>query len=176
VVEGRPIDTIVDQSRTLLRALEFSGISEVEFKVHADTGVPYLIEVNPRHWDQHHLGTVCGVNLSLELYRDVAEPRRLASSEHDDPPPRQDAGPVRWIAEHDLFHHLLQAVLRRDGSWRPALACARGRRTYSVFDRRDPSPGLRQLRNTAGELRRMAANRLRASTVRDRPVPGTRRT
>jgi predicted ATP-grasp superfamily ATP-dependent carboligase len=176
VVEGRPIDTIVDQSRALLRALEFSGISEVEFKVHADTGVPYLIEVNPRHWDQHHLGTACGVNLSLELYRDLAEPRRLSSPQHDEPPPRQDPGPVRWIAEHDLFHHVLQAVLRRDGSWRPALASARGRRTYSVFDRHDLGPGLRQLRNTAGELRRMAANRLRATTTRGRPVPGTRQT
>lgn len=176
VVEGRPIETIVDQSRTLLRALEFSGISEVEFKVHAATGVPYLIEVNPRHWDQHHLGTVCGVNLSLELYRDVAEPRRLSSPQHDEPPPLQDPDPVRWIAEHDLFHHLLQAALRRDGSWRPALACARGRRTYSVFDRHDLRPGLRQLRNTAGELRRMAANRLRAATTRDRQEPGTHRT
>lgn len=174
VVEGRPLGTVVAQSHALLRALEFSGISEVEFKVHSATGVPYLIEVNPRHWDQHHLGTACGVNLSLELYRDLVDPGRLGASGRDEPAPTQQAGAVRWVAEHDLFHFMLHSIERRDGAWRQALRCARGPRTYSVFDRHDPRPGLRQLRNLAGELRRMATNRLRGLAARRRPAQADR--
>ncbi len=75
----RPDPEILPQSRALLRALRFSGISEIEFKIHERTGVAYLIEINPRHWDQHYLGTACGVNLSLEQYLDLTEPRGLAS-------------------------------------------------------------------------------------------------
>ena len=163
VVEGRPMDTVVAQSHALLEALQFSGISEIEYKLHAATGVPYLIEINPRHWDQHRLGSACGVNLSLELYRDLVDPRRIDSPDHDDAPPRQRPEAVRWVAEHDLFFHLLQAARRRDGSWRAALAQARGRKTWSVFDWRDPRPGLRQLRNIAGQLARMAGNQLRGA-------------
>jgi predicted ATP-grasp superfamily ATP-dependent carboligase len=163
VVEGRPMETIVAPSHALLKALRFSGISEIEFKVHDVTGVPYLIEINPRHWDQHYLGTACGVNLTLELYRDLVDPQRLDLPAGANPPPRQSATAIRWVAEHDLFFHLLHRAMRRDGSWRKAAACVRGRRTYSVMSWSDPRPGLRQLRNIAADLRRRFASRLRAT-------------
>ena len=91
VLEARPVPEIVEPSKALLRALGFSGISEIEFKIHETTRVPYLIEINPRHWDQHHLGTACGVNLSLELYRDVTG-RSLIGTGEPTPPAQRRPG------------------------------------------------------------------------------------
>ena len=172
VVEGRPMDTIVAQSHALLEALRFSGISEIEYKLHAATGVPYLIEINPRHWDQHRLGTACGVNLSLELYRDLVDPRRIDSPDHDDAPPRQRPEAVRWVAEHDLFFYLLRSTWRRNGAWSQALAHLGGHRIYSVTDRHDLRPALRQLGNISGALCDSVTNRLRA-IARPDPAPPT---
>jgi predicted ATP-grasp superfamily ATP-dependent carboligase len=39
------------------------GFFEAEFKEDA-SGTPYLIEVNPRHWDQHAIGRFSGVNVT----------------------------------------------------------------------------------------------------------------
>lgn len=144
IVEGLPIEQIVEPSQRLLATLGFSGISEIEYKIHDVTGVPYLIEINPRHWDQHHLGTVCGVNLTLEQYRDLEDPGRLVD-EASGEPPKQIRESVCWIAEQDLFMYCLAGLVRLDGRLRALLPMLRGRRTYSVLDSTDLRPGLRQL-------------------------------
>ena len=46
------------------------GPLAVEFKVHATTGVPYILEVNPRFWGYSYLATKCGLNfpyLSIKI-------------------------------------------------------------------------------------------------------------
>jgi D-aspartate ligase len=55
----------------LLRSLRFSGIAEVEFKRDRRSGEYKLIEINPRHWDQHSIGTNAGVNISYVAYQDL---------------------------------------------------------------------------------------------------------
>jgi predicted ATP-grasp superfamily ATP-dependent carboligase len=156
IVEGMPISEIVPASRQLLQALDFSGISEIEFKRHERTGVPYLIEINPRHWDQHYLGTACGVNLSLEIYRDLAAPSAPAERSDDPPAPRQQAAPVRWIAERDLLFYALRGLRHRRRGLLADLASIRGKRTYSVHDRTDPKPGNAQMRGLARDLAGLA--------------------
>ena len=156
IVEGVPIPEIVPHSVALLRALRFSGISEIEFKIHERTKVPYLIEINPRHWDQHYLGTACGVNLTLEMYRDLIVPPANAESTAERPPPKQTADVVRWVAEQDLFFHVLRNMRnRQSGVWKE-IRNARGVRTYSVFSHDDPGPGRKQLRNAMSLLGRLA--------------------
>ena len=153
IVEGTPIPEIVPHSKTLLRALQFEGISEIEFKIHEQTGVPYLIEINPRHWDQHYLGTACGVNLSLELYRDFTESERL--SRNDDPAPTQRHDPVRWVAEQDLLFYALRGLrTRRPGLW-DELRMNTGNRTYSVMNPDDPAPGRKQFSNGLRQIARL---------------------
>ena len=156
IVEGAPIPEIVPHSRTLVRALGFSGISEIEFKRHERTGVDYLIEINPRHWDQHYLGTACGVNLSLEQYLDLAEPGRLGLGADEEPrPPRQQPGAVRWIAERDLLFYALRRLRAHPaGLWRE-LRLARRPRTFSIRDRADPMPGNKQQQSICRELKRL---------------------
>ena len=155
IVEGLPIPEIVAPSQRLLQNLGFSGISEIEFKVHEQTGVPYLIEINPRHWDQHELGTACGVNLSMELYLDVTQPNR-AGSANAHAAPQQNPESVRWIAEQDLIHYALSAVPSGEISAATLRQLIRKPRRFSVCDSNDPRPAFKQ----AGNLARQLANRV----------------
>jgi predicted ATP-grasp superfamily ATP-dependent carboligase len=161
VVEGLPIEGIVEPSRRLLREIGFSGLSEIEYKVHEKTGTAYLIEINPRHWDQHFLGTACGVNLTLEWYRDLTEPERLVPSRAPEEAPRQSPTPVRWIADQEFALYAATALAEHGSEAARPRALLRGRKTFAVLDWRDPRPGLRQFHNISRVLGRAALARLR---------------
>ena len=70
IVRLEPNPDVERLGKRLLEALSFEGTAEVEFKRHIPSGEYRLIEVNPRHWDQHALGLTCGVNLAWIAYRD----------------------------------------------------------------------------------------------------------
>ena len=155
VVEGLPLGGIAEPSNRLLGKIGFNGISEIEYKIHAITGVPYLIEVNPRHWDQHHLGTVCGVNLTREWYLDIVGASRSA-----DHAGRQVETPVRWFADQEFALYAASALLKRGRAMRNVRDLLNGKKTFAVLDWHDPKPGLRQAGNVMGILSRAAINRL----------------
>jgi predicted ATP-grasp superfamily ATP-dependent carboligase len=133
VVEAIRLPELVEPSRRLLRALNFHGISEIEFKRDERDGRLYLIEINPRHWDQHGLGNAVGVNLSEALYRDVThQPQREMLQTNE---------PVIWVAEAEYLRHLLRCALGR-ADWENAAAAWGARRTWAVLDSTDPKPFL----------------------------------
>ena len=164
IVEGLPLPEVVEPSRTLLRALDFRGMSEIEYKRHAVNGDLYLIEINPRHWDQHELGTICGVNLSLELYRDLTDRSRL-QRDSSRPPPTQRVDSVRWIAERELLHYAISAIPAGETSIAELRTLMRRPRRYAVCDAADPLPGARNLLHVARDVARRVANRQGRRTV-----------
>jgi predicted ATP-grasp superfamily ATP-dependent carboligase len=133
VVEALPLPQLEKPSHDLLAAVKFRGISEIEYKRDRRTGKLYLIEINPRHWDQHGLGTQVGVNLSEALYRDATlqAPRAM----------QQGAERCLWIAEAEYARHLLRCLAGR-APLRDATLAFGARRTWTVFDRRDMRPFL----------------------------------
>ena len=133
VVEAIRLPELVEPSRRLLRALSFHGISEIEFKRDERDGRLYLIEVNPRHWDQHGLGDAVGVNLSEALYRDATHQPSREMLQTDEP--------VIWVAEAEYLRHLIRCALGRAG-WENAGAAWGARRTWAVLDSKDPKPFL----------------------------------
>jgi D-aspartate ligase len=144
VVEALTIPDLERPSRTLLRGLGFRGISEIEYKRDQRTGQLYLIEVNPRHWDQHGLGSAVGVNLSEALYRDITgQPIRVM---------RQTTERVRWVAEAEYARHLARCVLGR-APLRDAMLAIGGRRAWSVFHRSDMGPFLSLMGIRSGKSR-----------------------
>jgi predicted ATP-grasp superfamily ATP-dependent carboligase len=104
-VEAVPIPDLEEPSRRLLRRLQFRGISEIEFKRDERDGRLYLIEINPRHWDQHGLGTSVGVNLSEALYRDATEQPARAM--------RQSSARKTWIGDIELFRYVVDVIRGR---------------------------------------------------------------
>jgi D-aspartate ligase len=75
VGEALWVEDVVEQGLTLLRALGFHGLSQVEFKRDPRDGSFKLIEVNPRLWQWHGLASACGVDLPRIAYEDLTGER-----------------------------------------------------------------------------------------------------
>lgn len=154
VVEAIDCPAIVPPTFALLNAFGYTGIAEVEFKLDKATGIYYLIEINPRHWDQHELGTLVGINISRIAYEDMRGPAPEAVL-----PAYPPGNRCLWIAERelafDMGRNVLASVatvtgtglLRRGLSsavrtWRETSALVRGRRIYAMSRWSDPLPGV----------------------------------
>jgi len=68
-------EDVVDQGLALLRTLEHTGLSQVEFKRDPRDGALRLMEVNPRLWQWHGLAAACGVDLPRIAYEDLVGER-----------------------------------------------------------------------------------------------------
>jgi D-aspartate ligase len=71
VGEALWVPEAVDDALTLLRAIGYRGVSQVEFKRDPRDGRYKLMEINARLWQWHGLATACGVDLPLIAYRDL---------------------------------------------------------------------------------------------------------
>lgn len=58
---------LADASERLLGALDWEGVAMVEYKVAADSGTPYLMEVNGRFWGSLQLAIDAGVDFPALL-------------------------------------------------------------------------------------------------------------
>ncbi|MEW6379740.1 MAG: ATP-grasp domain-containing protein [bacterium] len=56
----------------LLEALEWHGVCQADFAVHEGSGVPYLLDVNPRFWSATHLAVISGVDFPCLMYQIAA--------------------------------------------------------------------------------------------------------
>ena len=69
IAESTPmIDDVRTFSKAILKASDFSGISQIEFKWDKRDGQYYLMEINPRIWLWAQTATLSGVNLVLAYY------------------------------------------------------------------------------------------------------------
>jgi len=132
-VEAVQLPELEVPSRRLLSRLKFRGISEIEFKRDERDGRLYLIEINPRHWDQHGLGTAVGVNLSEALYRDATgqRPRTMHQSS------------IRkvWIGDGELMWHVIR-VLQGRAPVRDLSVLLEANKLPSIFNWSDLRPFL----------------------------------
>ncbi len=124
-------------SEEFLRAIDYYGLVEVEFKRDPRDGIYKLLDVNARTWGYHTLGPVAGLDFPYLLFRDqVGE--QIPQQPHA-------KGGVRWVR---LLTDLPTAALEiRRGSltWRAYLRSLRGVEAEAVFSREDPLPGLVEL-------------------------------
>jgi predicted ATP-grasp superfamily ATP-dependent carboligase len=164
---GHAVETIhrpdlMEATLKLLASLGYQGIFEAEYKEDSE-GRAHLIEINPRHWDQHLLGTACGINVTRLALQDLFD--------LDADPPVYRFQRALWL--NDAF--ALRLRLTRAPEWAELAAQLRAesppaRRMPSVFRKDDPLPALfaytRQLGDLAGALRRASDQRLRSALSR----------
>ena len=154
VVEATEVSAVIAPSVELLRAFAYSGIAEIEYKYDKATGTYFLIEINPRHWDQHELGNLVGVNITWLAYADLVglRPSRVAAS--------YVAGSrYKWIAESELVLGITRSL------WSELAGLARSKRR--VRDR------LGVLARTYRETRNLlAGKRIFAMSSLADPMPG----
>src|SRR5262249_26035258 len=133
------------------------------------SGKWFLIEVNPRHWDQHEVGAHVGINLSWIAYQDMIG-RQVGHQVAE----QNTATQFRWIAETEALMLILrnaytqvqqnrglnlpltERLSRQLGilkaSFREAAFLLKGRKVFAVFHRRDPIPGVLLCLRTIREL------------------------
>lgn len=155
VVEAMEVPAIVGASLRLLRAFGYRGLAEIEFKYDRAAQTYFLIEVNPRHWDQHELGVLVGVNLTHIAYNDM-----IMASTVKALPVYKRGRTYKWVAEREFIYAVAkdfrnQVRLARPvkGLLRALLAATantvadmrtllRGQRILGILRMRDPHPGM----------------------------------
>lgn len=147
VGESVPVEPIVRDGERLLRALNFYGISQVEFKFDARDGRYKLMEVNPRAWSWIGLPIGMGVNIPYAFFCDALGV--------DIP---VQAMPSLRAAYVSLYDDLYWSLKARDG--RPWAHCFQG---YDVvvepyYAKDDRLPGLIHFQRCALRVAGMAGN------------------
>lgn len=62
-------EALVSVAQAIGKRLQYVGIADIDFKYDARDGQYKYLELNPRLGLCHHFGTRCGVNLTLDAYR-----------------------------------------------------------------------------------------------------------
>jgi predicted ATP-grasp superfamily ATP-dependent carboligase len=135
-VETVALPALEEPSVRFLRAIDYYGLVELEYKLDPRDGQLKLLDVNARTWGYHSLGPAAGVDFPYLLFQDlVGEPV---------PPVRARPG-VRWIRLVTDVPNALVDI--RAGRLRPGeyLRTLRNVGTEAVFSARDPLPGLYEL-------------------------------
>jgi D-aspartate ligase len=123
-------------SERFLRAINYYGLVEMEYKLDRRDNQYRLLDVNGRTWGYHSLGAAAGVDFSLMLFEDQLG--------HEVRPVRARPG-VNWIRLTTDLPVGIPAVLRgqaRLSSYLKSVCCAD---SESVFSLRDPLPGLLEI-------------------------------
>ena len=123
-------------SQRFLRAIDYYGLVELEYKLDPRDGEFKLLDVNARAWGYHTLGLPAGVDFPYMLFLDQLGAAVM--------PCRSPAG-VRWIrlvtdvptCMHEMFGGRL--------TWREFIQSLRTFHIESVFSKEDPLPGLAEL-------------------------------
>jgi predicted ATP-grasp superfamily ATP-dependent carboligase len=132
-VDEPELDT---HSEKLLRAIDYYGLVEIEYKRDPRSGELALLDVNARTWGYHTLGAAAGIDFAALLYRDQIGETVTGG--------RGRAG-VRWLRLlTDLPTGAVDVAAGRI-ALRQYLASLRSADVEAVFDRRDLRPGLREL-------------------------------
>src|ERR1035438_9386086 len=135
-VETVDIPLIEELSERFLRAIDYYGLVEVEYKLDPRDSQYKLLDVNARTWGYHSLGAIVGVDFSYMLYADqVGLPVEAC---------RGRAG-SSWVRNTTDIPAAMVAILSGDTSVRSYLRSLRECSVEAVFCASDPLPGVAEV-------------------------------
>ena len=130
-VESVDIPEIEDLSERFLRAIDFYGLVEIEFKLDPRDNQYKLLDVNARAWGFHGLGQAAGIDFPLLMFADQIgmelEPRRAMPG-------------VGWLRALTDIPVATSEMLRGRLAPSAYLESIRRTRAESVFSLADPLP------------------------------------
>jgi D-aspartate ligase len=135
-VETIELPEIEELSERFLRAIDYYGLVEVEFKQDPRDGKYKLLDVNARTWGFHSIGEPAGVDFPYLLYADqVGRPVEQG---------RARAG-VGWLRAITDFPTVVSDLWDRELDLRSYWTSLKHTRTESVFCLRDPLPSIAEV-------------------------------
>jgi len=135
-VETIEAPIVEEFSERFLRAINYYGLVELEYKLDPRDSQYKLLDVNARTWGYHSLGHETGVDFSYMLYADQLG---LPVS-----PCKAEPG-VGWVRMTTDIPAALMAWLGGDLDLKGYLSSLKKCDVEAVFSRRDPLPGLVEL-------------------------------
>ncbi|HVQ12579.1 MAG TPA: hypothetical protein VMS40_03270 [Vicinamibacterales bacterium] len=135
-VEAIELPILETLSERFLRAIDYYGLVELEYKLDPRDGEYKLLDVNGRTWGYHTIGSGAGVDFPHLLFAD----QMGASLE-----PRRGRAGVNWVRLVTDLPTGFVEVLNRRLSWREYVRSLKNVHVEAVFNREDPLPGLMEL-------------------------------
>jgi D-aspartate ligase len=135
-VETLDIPILEEFSERFLRAIDYYGLVELEYKLDPRDSQFKLLDVNARTWGYHSLGVEAGVDFSYMLYADQVGL----------PVPACKGRPgVGWVRTTTDIPAALVGILKGDTSVKNYLRSLLNCNTEAVFSASDPAPGLAEV-------------------------------
>jgi D-aspartate ligase len=132
-VETVDLPVLEELSERFLRAIDYYGLVEVEFKLDPRDSQYKLLDVNARTWGYHSLGARAGVDFSHMLYLDqIGQPVPVSKSRSG----------LSWVRTTTDLPAAIVAVLSGDTNWKSYLRSIKNCNAEAVFSASDPLPGL----------------------------------
>lgn len=132
-VETVDVPILGELSERFLRAMDYYGLVEVEYKLDPRDSQYKLLDVNARTWGFHSVGASAGVDFPHMLYLDqIGEPVASCKGQPG----------VGWVRMTTDIPAAFVACLGGDLDFRSYLRSLRTCSTEAVFSLQDPIPGL----------------------------------
>jgi predicted ATP-grasp superfamily ATP-dependent carboligase len=135
-VETMDISILEELSERFLRAIDYYGLVELEYKLDPRDSQYKLLDVNARTWGYHSLGAQAGVDFSYMLYSDqVGLPVSV----------RRGRPGVSWVRTITDIPAAMLAILSGDTDLKGYLRSIRNCNVEAVFSPTDPIPGMAEV-------------------------------
>jgi len=127
-------DECYRQSVPLLRALNYTGVCEVEYLFDPRDGKYKLIEINARTWLWVGLAKACGVDFTKLIYNYVNKMPVEYPANYE-----QNVKWINYLTDSFMSFHL---ILKRQLTPIQFIKSISGKKVRAVFQMRDPVPGI----------------------------------
>ena len=125
------VPQLAEMTAKILKAMGYSGLSEVEFMLDSRDGKYKLLEINPRPWGWHSIATGAGVDLPYLSYLDT-----LGEKVSQD----GFALDVKWIRLITDVPTVIVELCKRKLSVSQYLNSLKGKKQFAVVSLDDPLP------------------------------------
>ena len=135
-VETVDIPLLEELSERFLRAIDYYGLVELEYKLDPRDSQYKLLDVNARTWGYHSLGAKAGVDFSYMLYSDqVGLPVSICKGRPG----------VAWVRTTTDLPAAMMGMLSGETNLKGYLRSLRNCNVEAVFSASDPLPGLAEV-------------------------------
>jgi D-aspartate ligase len=135
-VETVNVPLLEEFSERFLRAIDYYGLVELEYKLDPRDSQYKLLDVNARTWGYHSLGAQAGVDFSYMLFSDQIGLPVSASKGRTG---------LAWVRTLTDLPAATLAILSGDTGLKSYLRSLRDCNVEAVFSARDPLPGLAEV-------------------------------
>ena len=126
------VPEIAEYGERLLNAMDYYGLSEVEFKKDPRDSVYKLLEINSRTWLWHTLAIKCGLDFPYVFYQDI-----MGEETKEIPAPRTG---IKWVHFYTDFSVSLGEIIKGNMKLGDYINSLMGEKEYAVFAWDDPAP------------------------------------